>query len=103
MLFAYATFILLNLHHNPPLDDLRQVIGGYACLLTRNTDDFADQLWPDSHTNVANLEYSFEKDQADHPLHGMTMAQTGGTQGPLSDDVYDLPPGLVSRERLEKS
>ena len=57
----------------------------------------------DSHQNIVNLGYSVEKGQTEHPLQGLTMAQTGGKHGPLSDDVYDLPPGIVTRERLYMS
>lgn len=54
----------------------------------------------DSQSNIAKPGYLVEQGQTKHPLQGLTMAQTGGRRGPLADDVYDLPPGMVSRERM---
>lgn len=56
----------------------------------------------DSHSNIAKLGHGVESGQVTHPLENKSMAQTGGVYGPLADDVYDLPPGLVSRERQQK-
>ena len=104
MLFAYATFILLNLHNNPPLSDLRNVVGEPCALIARKDETHTEILSRiDSHQNIFKLGHTVEQGHSEHPLQGLTMAETGENGGPLSDDVYDLPPGLVTRERLYMS
>lgn len=84
VLFTYAGFMTLNIRNNPRLDDLSQVV--------------------DSHSNVLPLGHEAEMagltgDTEKHPLCGRDMASTGGLNGPMAADIYDLPPGFVSRER----
>lgn len=69
-----------------------------VCANSREADSEDNGI--DSQSNIAKVGYLVEQGQAEHPLQGLTIAQTGGKHGPLADDVYDLPPGMVSRERM---
>lgn len=53
----------------------------------------------DTHANYLELKEGHLNGQEAHPLAGLTMAQTGAKGGPMVGDTYDLPPGVVSRER----
>lgn len=70
VLMTYLGFSALNLHNTPPLNSL-------DCI----TDDKA-------------ILYTTLPDQ---PLPVLSIAETGWVGSPLSDDVYDISPGLVSR------
>ena len=38
-------------------------------------------------------------EEGEYPLHGNTLQDMAHMHGPLSDDVYDVSPGLISRAR----
>ncbi|WFD32113.1 hypothetical protein MSPP1_003156 [Malassezia sp. CBS 17886] len=38
-----------------------------------------------------------ERLPSDHPLYGLSVAESAAAGAPLCDDVYDMSPGLVSR------
>lgn len=112
VLFIYVGFMTLNIHNNPRHEDLSQVVGESSCSLMKQVHlpilciavGYPAHLcaclaFPDSHSNIFALGHAVEAGDAKHPLEGCDMAATGGLHGPLAADIYDLPPGFVSRDR----
>ena len=100
VLGTYAGFISLNLYNTPDAEEVRTVTGKFSrnvlvLALAIALGLFAAMLTlaADSHANILSIDSSDK-----HPLAGLSVRQTGGTDGPLSEDIYDLPPGIVSRE-----
>lgn len=56
-------------------------------------------LLADSRANIAKIGLASDLNRSEHPLKGLSMADTGRRDAPLADDIYDIPPGIVSRER----
>lgn len=57
-------------------------------------------LCTDSHSNILPIHEAVRNGEEIHPLQGTrTMAQTGESDGALSQDIYEIPPGIVSRQR----
>lgn len=82
VLFIYIGFLSFNMYCTPPLNAL-EVVCGTVRLLT------ADQR--------AILYTQPLQRGAPHPLKDCSLLGMGYWHGPLSDDAYDVSPGLVSR------
>lgn len=74
--FIYVGYFSLNLFRTPPLDSVNLVTDRRAVLYTQPLND-----------------------PGPHPLAHLSVAEMSSIHGPLSDDVYDISPGLVSRVR----
>lgn len=96
VLFVYAAFISLNFYRTPPLDDLSNIIGTYSILRARRCSLLSPT---DTQANIYPLSLTENEAKERHPLHGHSMVSTGKINGPFAQDIYDLPPGMVSRER----
>lgn len=75
-LFIYVGFVSWNVFQTPPMDALELVVDQHAVLYTRPLTE-----------------------ERGHPLQQHTIRDITDMRGPLSDDVYDVSPGLISRAR----
>lgn len=106
-MFAYAAFLSLNIFHTPSLDDLSTIVGGSFSHLPLFPFPFSHSqahlsvpiTQTDTHGNYLELKDTHRDGREMHPLCDLTMAQTGMRGGPMAGDTYDLPPGIVNRER----